>query len=88
MAEEVISGPNGPHAAATVPPAAVRPSDWRILLRTTLSIALGGASGAIVNFFTAADGDFARIDWHKLGITALVGALVTVCGHYMPPPNK
>lgn len=41
-----------------------------------------------MNFFTAANGDVSKVDWHKLGITALVGAIVTVAGHYMPPPNK
>jgi hypothetical protein len=59
-----------------------------IAARTTISLAIGGASGAIVNFVTAANGHWNEIDWHKLGITALVGAIVAVAGHYMPPPNQ
>lgn len=63
-------------------------SAWAIALRTTISIAIGGASGAIVNFFTAANGNWSQIDWHKLGITALAGAIVAVATHYMTPPNQ
>lgn len=64
-----------------------QPSPLVIAARTTISIAIGGASGAVVNFVTAANGHWGQIDWHTLGLTAAVGALLAVAGHYMPPPN-
>jgi len=57
-----------------------------VWLKTLLSAAIGGAAGATVNFFTSANGNYTKIDWHALGITAGVGALIAVAHLLVPSP--
>ena len=54
------------------------------LLKTLLSIAIGGAAGAASEFLVNAHGHTAQVDWHQLGINAAVGAIVALC-HYLAP---
>lgn len=60
---------------------------FRTLIQTSISLGLGSATGAVVSFFAVAQGDLKKVDWHQLGITALVTGTLAVLTHWFPPPN-
>ncbi len=56
-----------------------------VVLQTLGSVALGGAFGAVADFFQQGF-DFSKIDWHKVAILALTGAIGAVVQHYRGSP--
>lgn len=63
-------------------------SDYKVLVKSSLSFFFGGAAGAAANFLTAAQGDLSKVDWHKLTMTAAGVGIVAVITHFWTPPNK
>lgn len=57
-----------------------------LVLKSVLSVVIGGAAGAAVEFFANAQGKESHIDWHQLGINAGIGALVALCHYIAPSP--
>lgn len=55
-------------------------------LKTIGTIAVGGASGAAVEFFTNFHGKAGQVDWHQLGINSLVGAVIALSHYLLPSP--
>ena len=59
-----------------------------VLLRSCVSLFIGGACFALVNFLTDAQAHIDRIDWHRLTISACVGGALAVAMHFATPPNQ
>lgn len=66
------------------------PSNIAVVLRSLMTIAIGGAAFSAEDwieaiFASAAGGKPVSVDWHQLGMRAMLGAALALANHFRKP---
>jgi hypothetical protein len=70
------------------------PPSWQVWLKSTFSIAVGGAVGALGDIYVQAVDlskgkiELNKIDFHRLAAIAVGGAVLSLYKRWQPPPNQ